>query len=231
MPPLIKLIDSLFSQHSYLSFFFSFLAGILASLSPCIYPLIPITIGVIGGYSLSSKKRGFVASFLFVLGIAVVYTLLGIISASLGIFLEKILLSYISSFILGFFLLFLGLSFLEIIKLPLFSFSLNYKPKKSLFSIFITGCISSLAITPCIFPILGMILGLISLKKDIIYGGLNLFCFSLGYGLLLMIIGTFTSLISKLPKKGTWLIIIKKSLGILICVIGGYFIIRGLYLL
>ncbi|MCD6583883.1 MAG: hypothetical protein J7K71_04290 [Candidatus Omnitrophica bacterium] len=64
----------------------SFFGGALNSLSPCVYPLIPITLGIIGVYALFSKSKGFFISFIFVLGIATFYTCLGVVSASLGVF-------------------------------------------------------------------------------------------------------------------------------------------------
>ena len=86
--------------------------------------------------------------------------------------------------------------------------------------------ISALTVAPCIFPVLGAILTLISLKGNALYGGTALFLFSLGYGLILIILGTFSSLIRKLPKQGLWLIIIKKSLGVILILVGGYFILK-----
>jgi thiol:disulfide interchange protein DsbD len=221
-------LEKFITLHSWWGPGISFLAGILASLSPCIYPLIPITLGVIGAYSVSSKRKGFVLSSIFVLGLALTYTSLGVISAALGIFLGKIMVNPFTYSLVGIFLLFLGLSLFDIVKIPFFSFNLNHKKRGSLFSIFIAGIISGLAIIPCIFPVLGAILGVISLKRDILYGGVNLFSFSLGYGVILLILGTFTSLISKLPKHGVWTIIIKKCIGIILLVTAFYFFIRAL---
>ncbi|RKY29574.1 MAG: hypothetical protein DRP68_07155, partial [Candidatus Omnitrophota bacterium] len=76
------------------------------------------------------------------------------------------------------------------------------------------GIVSGIAITPCVFPVVGTILGIISLKKNILYGAVNLFFSSLGYGVILLVLGTFGSLISKLPRTGNWLIIIRKCLGV-----------------
>ena len=86
--------------------------------------------------------------------------------------------------------------------------------------------ITGLVITPCIFPVLGAILTFISLKKNVIWGAINLFCFALGYGLILIVLGTFASLISKLPKVGFWNIIVKKIIGWLLIGSGMYFLLK-----
>ncbi|MCP4653333.1 MAG: hypothetical protein GY858_08140 [Candidatus Omnitrophica bacterium] len=209
----------------------SYLAGVLSSFSPCIYPLIPITLGIVGASSVSSRRRGFLLSLIFVLGIALSYTLLGIFASVMGIFLGRIFINPITYAVLSVILLLLGLTFFDIIKIKLFSFSPEQKHDGSLLSLFMIGAISAFAIAPCIFPVLGAILSMIALKQNIIYGAIALFLFSLGYGTTLIIIGTFTSLLRKLPKSGLWLIIIKRVLGGVLIVMAGYFLFRCISLL
>ena len=67
----------------------SFLAGMLVSFSPCIYPLIPVTLGIVGAVSASTRFKGFFISLVFVLGVALVYTILGIVSSVFGILLGR----------------------------------------------------------------------------------------------------------------------------------------------
>ncbi len=102
----------------------------------------------------------------------------------------------------------------------------TYKVKGSLFSVFILGMISAFAFIPCNFPVLGPILSLISIKQNIVWGAVALFLFSLGQGTLLIVLGTFASLIQKLPKQGLWLIIIKRILSATLALVGIYFIIK-----
>lgn len=225
---LLFFFNELASAHSFLSLGVSFLGGILASLSPCIYPLIPVTLGVIGAYSVSSKTKGFILSFVFVLGISFVYTVFGIIASVMGKFLGAMLLNPVNYLIVGLFMCVLGLSLLGIIRLPgircNFTFS---RDKNSLCPVFLAGMLSGLTIIPCIFPVLGSILAMISLKKDVLFGALNLFSFSLGYGLILMILGTFGSLISRLPKTNRGLIIISRCIGLLLITAGVFYLARA----
>lgn len=284
--PLRFLIDleKIFNSSPLLGLGASFLAGLLVSFSPCIMPLIPITLSIVGATSASSRLRGFFISLIFVLGVATTYTILGVIASFFGIFLGKILdnfLTYsilallffifglyltgrifgiivsISCVIIGilyFFLAkisalqtitfysynnliliagFLALGFVlsRGIKLNFLSFSHNYSPKATAVSVFILGLLSGLAIIPCNFPVLGAILSVISLKKDALYGAVALFLFSLGYGIILIALGTFTSLINRLPKQGFALIVIRKFLGVVLILTGMYFLSRFIALI
>ena len=221
-------LEEIFKSSYLLGLGASFLAGVLVSVSPCIYPLIPITLGIVGAESASTKLRGFFISLVFVLGVACIYTVLGIISAAFGILLGKFFVNPITYLILSIIFLILGLCLLEGIKIniPFFSFNYEASKNKEFFSIFVLGAISGLAIIPCNFPVLGAILSIISLKRNIAYGGLALFLFSLGYGVILIVLGTFTALIRKLPKQGLWLIITKKVLGAVLLGAAIYFLFK-----
>ncbi len=217
-------LEEIFKASPFLGLGASFLAGILVSFSPCNYPLIPITLGVVGAETASTRLKGFFISLTFVLGIAFVYTVLGMISSLFGVLLGTIMANPITYLILTIIFFILGLSLLEGIKIniPFFAFNYECSENKELFSIFILGMVSGLTIIPCNFPVLGAILSVISLKKNVLYGGLSLFLFSLGYGVILKILGIFTALIRKLPKKGHWLIIAKKTSGVILIAVALY---------
>ncbi len=219
-------LESAFSRSPLLGLLTSFLAGVLASLSPCILPLVPITLSIVGATSVSSHKRGFAVSLIFVLGIATTYTIFGILAALLNIFVEKFFVNPIVYLLLIAFFLLIGLETLGIIKFNFLTFAHNYRAKENLLSVFIFGAISGLGITPCNFPILGSILALISLRKDVYYGAIALFVFALGYGLILVLLGTFSSLIAKLPKRSRGIIIMNRILGIIMLFLAVYFFLK-----
>lgn len=223
-------LEKIFNASPILGLGVSFLAGLLVSFSPCIFPLIPITLGVVGATSVSSRRRAFFISTVFVLGIAFTYTVLGVTAAALGIFLAKFFINPVTYLILTVIFLVLGLSLFDVIKLNIFSPNVSYKRKGGWVSLFIMGVVAGLAIIPCNFPVLGAILSLISREQNLVYGGLALFLFSLGYGTLLIVLGTFTSLLRKLPKTGSWLIIIRRLLGVILIMVAGYFLIKFIVL-
>lgn len=196
------------------------------SFSPCIYPLIPVTLSIVGAACASSHSRGFFISSIFVLGFCVIYTLLGIIASVFGLFLGRFFINPFTYLILSIIFFLLGFSLFDLFPLRIPVFAPHYTHRRTFFSLFVLGMISGLAVIPCNFPVLGAILSVIAFKKDIIYGGGSLFLFSLGYGLILIILGTFTSLISRLPKQGFWLIIVKKISGLILILMGGYFLLN-----
>ncbi len=228
-------LEQVFTSSPIIGLGVSFLAGILVSFSPCIYPLIPITLSVVGVASSASKTKSFLISFIFVLGIATIYTIMGILSSLLGILLGDLFINPVAYAVMAFIFLTLGLASLGVIKIKIPFFSTVYQtqiqPNRSLISIYILGLVSGLAIIPCNFPVLGAILSLISLRANIIYGALALFLFSLGYGVVLMLLGIFTGLIRKLPKQGLWLIIINKFLSAIFMVMGVFFLIKFINLI
>ena len=231
MQHLIYNLAEAFNSSVILGLGASFVAGILFSFSPCVYPLIPITLGIVGATQVSSRLKGFYTSLVFVLGICLTYTVLGIIASFFGLLLMKFFINPVTYFALAVIFFLLGLIMADVVKLKLPFFSFDYPKRKGLFSVFLLGLVSGLAVIPCNFPVLGAILSLISMKKNVFYGGGALFIFSLGYGTILIILGTFTSLIKKLPKAGNWLIIIKRILGLVLILVGVYFTLKFINLI
>ena len=207
-------LEQIFMSSPVLGLGVSFLAGLLVCFSPCIYPLIPITVGVVGAAAESSRAKGFFLSLVFVLGISVSYTVMGILAAMFGIFFATLFVNPITYFILAGLFFVLAFHLFDVIKLNLFcACKRQCSSNGTIWSLFVLGLFSGLAIIPCNFPVLGAILGVISLKGSVLYGAAALFLFSLGYGSLLIVLGTFTSLVRKLPQSGNWLVVIKRVLG------------------
>ncbi|MBN2483282.1 MAG: sulfite exporter TauE/SafE family protein [Candidatus Omnitrophica bacterium] len=227
-------LEKVFLSHSILGIGASFLAGVIASFSPCIYPLLPVTAGVIGAYSLGSHRRGFLMSIVFVSGIAFIYTILGVLAATLGFFLGALAVNPLVYLGIGVFFLLLGLSLLDVVSFGFFRWQCDQSGVCRLTSpyvaLFVAGMIAGFTALPCLFPIVGTILSLIALQRDIVYGGVSLFFFAFGYGMLLVGVGTFAGFISKLPKSGNWLIIVRKCVGIFLLILSGLFFLRAVTL-
>lgn len=229
---LIKL-EELFQSSPLIGLAASFLAGILVSFSPCSYPLIAVTLGIVGTTSLNSRIKSFFLSLIYVSGIVLVYTVLGLVASLTGALLEPLYVNPVTYLILTIFFIVFGLAQLGIIKLqiPYFHRTTPLNKEKNKISIFLFGVISGFAIIPCNFPVLGTIFSLISLKRDLIYGFFSLFLFSLGYGIIFLVLGTSTSLIQKLPRYNIWFKIIRLILGIILILIGFYFLTKTMLLL
>ncbi len=206
-------------------FLIAFFAGFLASLTPCVYPLIPISAGYIVGNAQSSKTRGLFLSLFYVTGMAITYSFLGILAVLTGSIFGKFSSSPAVNLIAGMIILIFGLSMFD-----LFNFNFSSHPRLPAFkrgdyiSALFLGLVSGLMISPCLTPILGAILAYLSTTKNIFYGGFLLLSFSYGMGLIFILIGTFGVSFAGLPKSGNWMVAIKKVCASIIVLAGAYFI-------
>lgn len=216
------------NQGIFLSLLFVFFAGFLTSLTPCVYPMLPITIAVLGANKSKSRLEGFFKSLTYVFGMALTYAFLGLFVASTGFMFGSLLSNY---YFLGFLslVLFLGaLSMFDIfeIRTPAFlTNNLNVKQSStSYIALFITGLFSGLMVGPCVGPVLIGVLGYVSQTKSLFQGFFLLFFFALGLGSLILVLGTFSNLLEKIPRSGTWMVYVKKALGLLFLGLIFYFI-------
>ncbi|MBM3249146.1 MAG: hypothetical protein FJZ10_07005 [Candidatus Omnitrophica bacterium] len=214
-------------QGNFLDYIIVFSGGVLISFSPCAYPLLPVSIGYIGARSSGSKIKGFVLSLVYVSGIAVTYSILGLIAALTGRLFGRIATHPVSNLVVGIVFIVFGLSLLELFNLRLPQVSVKKSEKKGLLTVFVFGLISGLAIGPCVAPALGAILVYIASKENVLYGASLLFVFAYGMGFLLILAGTFSGLLLSLPKPGKWLELIEKIAGIILIIAGIYFLLKA----
>jgi len=207
----------------------AFAGGALLSVTPCVYPLIPISAGFIGVRAAGSKLKGLTLSLIYVTGVAFTYSLLGLAASLTGKILGVISTNPITYLFVGTVIILFGLSLLgvftislpNIIKLPALK-------KGNYFSTFLLGLSSGLIVSPCITPVLGAILVYLTAKKNILYGMTLLFSFAYGMGLILILVGTFSTILLGLPKVGKWMAYIKKFVALVLIGMGIFFIFNGI---
>ena len=210
-----------------LSMFIAYVGGLLASLTPCIYPMIPITAGVIGHSNVGgSKLRGFLLSLVYVFGMALTYAALGIFAAATGRFFGTVNSHPLTFLLVGNLMLFFSLSMLEVIYLPYLAPRFS-NTRKGVPGVFLAGILSALVAGPCTAPVLGVLLAYVATTRDIILGGSLLFIFSVGMGTILLAIGTFSGILTSIPKSGPWMVNIKKGMGIVMLALAEYFFIQA----
>jgi thiol:disulfide interchange protein DsbD len=211
------------AEGSPVAYIIVLIGGILLSFTPCILPLVPVVIGYIGGVS-KSKWQGFSLSLSYVLGLALVYSLLGA-SCGLfgGIFGEVGEIFWVRVVFSSLIILF-GLSMLDLFSLPTLSF-IQTPRRKGIFGAFLIGMVSGLVISPCISPVLGTLLLYVAEKRNLFFGTTLLFVFAIGQGSILILCGTFTGLLTNLSKIGVWSVRIKKGFGYFMIMIGLWFLI------
>lgn len=210
-------------------FLIAFFGGLLASFTPCVYPLIPISVGYIVGNAQKSKIKGLFLSLFFVTGISITYSSLGILAVLTGSIFGKYSSLPIVNLVSGVLILIFGLSMFDLFH---FNFNLNVKfspnNKNGYLSSFLLGLVSGLMISPCLTPILYSILAYLTITKNVFYGGFLLFSFSYGLGFIFILIGTFGAKMTGLPKSGQWMVVIKKICAGAIVLSGIYFIITAI---
>jgi len=186
----------------------AFLAGLFASFTPCVYPLIPITIGLFGAQDTSSKLQGFKVSAIYVLGIALTYTLLGVSAAWFGSVFGGAMQSPYVLMAIALVFLVLGASSIGLfeIRVPAaIQTKLSQTGGSGARKAFVMGLVAGVIAAPCVGPIVAGILLYVAQTQDPALGAVLLFSFSIGMGQLFLVLGTFSSMINNLPKSGGWL--------------------------
>ncbi len=201
-----------------------FLAGIGTSMTPCVYPMIAITVSVFGARQAESKLQGALLSTSFVLGIAALFTPLGLMAAVTGDVFGGLLSNpWVMSAVALIFVA-LALSMFGAFELTLPAGLQNRLAQvggvgtKGAFAL---GFVSGLVAAPCVGPVLGFLLGWIGTTGNVAFGGLALFVYSIGLGLLFFVVGTFAV---SLPKSGRWLEWVKSAFGIVMIAVALYFV-------
>ena len=190
--------------------------GLAASLTPCVYPMIPITMAIVGAKG-QGRLRGFLLSLSLVMGLAVTYTVLGVVAARLGAAAGA--WAQTAAFLVPVALLFalfaLSLFGAFEIRLPeaLANRLQGSGPRRGFGGAFVMGLVLGPLAAPCVGPFVGTVLVDIAQKGSVLLGALNLFVFALGMGVLFLVVGTFSA---ALPKGGDWMIRFKQFMGLLV---------------
>ena len=206
-------------------FILAFIAGLLVSFTPCIYPMVPITMGVLQSQASVSVARNFVISLSYVLGIALVYASLGYFSATAGVMFGQWMANDWLVLGIAFIFLLLSLSMFGLydIKLPSFlSNSQNMSAQGSPIKSFAIGMLSGTVTSPCLTPALAVLLTAVAQLGSPLAGFFLLFCFAVGMGSLLVVIGLFSN--TMLPRAGEWMLDIKRFMGFMMLAVIVYYI-------
>jgi cytochrome c-type biogenesis protein len=226
----ISHFDGIARAHPYLALLLAYVGGILASFTPCTYPMMPITVAFVGVKAQGSRWKGFVLSSFYVLGLAVVYSALGAFAALTGGLFGALTANSWTYLLVGNMCLLFGLAMLEVIPLtpPAFLNRIQVRniPGHDILSSVLLGGASALVVSTCTTPILGVLLTIVATQQDMLWGIGMLFAFSYGIGTLVILIGTFTGLLTSLPRSGIWMRRIQKAFGLLMIGAAEYFFIK-----
>ena len=198
----------------------AFAGGLAISLTPCVYPMIPITISIIGAQSAESRTKGFLLSLVYVGGICLVYSALALVAAlsskEFGFLLQSPWMRLgITAVFVALAASMFGAFHLELPSSVATKLS-TYKGS-GYAGVFVTGLFSGLIAGPCTAPVLlGILLAISSGVVGVAGGFALMLAFSLGMGVLFVVIGTFSGVLASLPRSGAWMVRVKHVFGFLL---------------
>jgi len=189
--------------------------------------MIPLLMSIVAGAEATSLKRSLAFSALFVLGLSITFTILGLISALMGRMLGDV--GAFWKYLVAGVCLVMGFYLLGLLK---FNFNLP-KPtnvsKGGPIGAFLLGLLFGVVSTPCAVPILAVLLAYVGSKGNIVYGGFLLLVYALGHSALILIAGTSMGAAKRLiESKGLRKTnqVLHKIAGVIIILVGAYFLFR-----
>lgn len=209
-----------------LTFFLIFVGGLALNLTPCVYPLIPITIGFFVNQAEGKLSRSFGLAAVYVLGMAITYSTLGLLAALSGGMLGSILQNPLALIFVALVLLALASSMFGAfeIRVPQKLAMLGGSSRQGVMGSFLMGLTVGIVAAPCIGP---FVLGLLIFVGDLgqpLMGFSMFFVLSLGLGLPFLFLGAFSGAASKLPRSGVWMTWVKKVFGFVLIAMAIYFL-------
>jgi len=211
-----------------------FLAGVLTSLTPCIYPMIPITAAIVGGTSAGAEpRRGrtVALTLTYVLGLSLVYSALGLFAGLSGNLFGTVSSNPWLYFAMANLLLLAALAMLDVLPVRLPS-ALTARAATAgdggrIGGAFLMGAVSGLVAAPCSAPVMAAVLTWVSRTKSAALGFTYLFAFSLGMCTLLVVVGLSSGAVSRLPRAGTWMLWVKRFFALAMVGVAEYYLIKA----
>ncbi len=201
-----------------------FLAGLALNLTPCVYPLIPITIGFFTAQDRGTRSRTWLLATVYVLGMSVTYSALGVLAALSGRLFGSALQSVWVVGLIVAVLLALAASMFGLWELRVPSWAMSVSGGRSgAWGALLMGLVVGLVAAPCIGPFVLGLLTYVGQRQDVLLGFALFFVLSLGLGLPYLLLGVFTGALERLPNSGAWMVGVRQLFGVLLVALAGYF--------
>ncbi|MEW6364098.1 MAG: cytochrome c biogenesis protein CcdA [Acidobacteriota bacterium] len=203
-----------------------FLGGLALTLTPCVYPLIPITIGYFGGQAEGRKGSVVAHSFLYVIGMAATYSVMGVVAAFTGSLFGSAL-QYPAVLIgIALVMVLLALSMFNVyeLRLPAFLNRLTGGSQRGFAGSLIMGLTVGVVAAPCIGPFVLGLLTYVGEKGSVVLGFSLFFVLAMGMGLPFLILGIFSGSINRLPRSGAWMVWARTIFGFVLIAMAIYFV-------
>ena len=218
--------NALESQGLIIGLLLVFLGGLALNLTPCVYPLIPITVGYFGGQSEGSTTKLFFMGILFILGLSVTYSAIGVITSLTGAIFGALLQNPIVILIIVAIMLALSLSMFGLYEFKLPDSLVNKAggAKAGLYGAFFMGLTMGIVAAPCIGPFVLGLVTYVATKQDPFFGFILFFVLAVGLGTPYLFLAIFSGKIKKLPRAGEWMDAVKHIFGFILVGMALYFL-------
>ena len=220
------------SHHPLLAVVSLFGAGVVTSLTPCIYPMIPITAGIISGTTTpqASRARTVGLTLAYVIGLALFYAVLGLVAGLSGSLFGSVSASPWARLVIGNLLLVFALAMLDVFPVVVPARVVQWAAGLgggSYPAVFLLGATSGLVAAPCGAPAFAAVLTWVASTRSGLLGFVYLFVFSLGMTALLVGVGLFSGTVTALPRSGAWMAWIKKGAGVVLLAMAEYYFVQA----
>jgi cytochrome c-type biogenesis protein len=210
-------------------------AGVLTSLTPCVYPMIPITAAIVGGQSVSSapqpRSRVIGLTLTYVTGLALVYALLGLFAGLSGTIFGSVSANPWALFAMANVLVLAALAMLDVIpvRLPaaLTTRAAATGTAGRYSGVFAMGAVSGLVAAPCSAPVMAAVLTWVSRTQSATLGFVYLFVFSLGMCALLVLVGLSAGSLARLPRAGAWMLWVKRFFAVAMIAVAEWYLVQA----
>ena len=210
----------------WLTLLIIFLAGLALNLTPCVYPLIPITVSYFGGKGEGIRGHTIIHGILYTVGLATTNSLLGLSAALSGGMLGAVLQHPVVLIFVAGVMVAMALSFFGLweIRLPLGFTRLASKSYAGFLGTFFMGLTLGVVAAPCLGPFILGLLIYVGQTGDPLLGFLYFFVLSLGLGIPLALLGIFSGALARIPKSGDWMLWIRKLMGWVLVLMAAYMV-------
>lgn len=208
-----------------------FVGGLLLNLTPCVFPMLGVTVSIFGARRAEPMPKVILAAMLYVLGIAAMYTGLGVVAALTGGLFGAALQSPWVNVGLGVLLMGLSLGMFGMFEMQAPTWVLDRlggANTASLAGVFLSGLGVGIIAAPCVGPFIVAVLALIAQKQSVAFGVQTMFTIAVGLGFPYLLLATFSNLLQALPRQGAWMVWIKKVFGVILATIGLSYVAIGL---
>lgn len=208
-----------------LSFLLIFIGGLALNLTPCIYPLIPITVSYFGGQAGGRASRAFLLAIVYVLGMSITYSVLGMIAATTGSLFGSALQNPLVVAFIAAVLVALAMSMFGFweLRMPSFLTRRTGTAKQGYFGALFMGLTVGIVAAPCIGPFVLGLLTYVGEKGRPVLGFFMFFTLAWGMGIPFIVLGTLSGSVSRLPRSGDWMVWVRKIFGFILVAMALYF--------